>query len=343
MSLEPFAPPDERSTDSGLSPAVVAGAWAMAGAAFGTALGAVLKSSGVIDTLVPVGLGGALFAGIVGSILFKYERASAATRPAMVDARGRVFRPVAAWVLGLPITAGGLGFLLLVILAALKTGSLVLAALCVGVIFAMGAVARPILGSRALHSAVLAIESGQPEEARKRLEAIDRAIWAPEPVRRMAAVNLGLLSLSEGDLDDAAEWYLHAGAGRSRALASTGLALVRVLQDRLEEAEQLLAGAAVGAEGRSAQAELDGVRLLLTLRRDGPDEARKFGERIAGPGAGGLFLAVLAAARWKAGDRTGAQALMRDHAVDDTLQSGFGQVIPELQELRAGMFDAGVS
>lgn len=340
MGLEPFAPPAERvGKGDGLNGAVVAGTWAMAGASIGTAFAAALQAIGLVGSLVPFGLVSAGIAGTLGVFAYRLERRHASSKRQLVDGRGRLVRPMSAWLLGFPVLLLAVGIGLLVMVAALRTGSWVPLAMLVVAFGAMVAFFRPLLAHRSLTRAVDALEDGDEKTGRARLEGINGAFWSPRGVREMAALNLGLMALGDGELDEASAWYENAGALRGRALAATGLALVRTLQERYDEADSLLATAGTYAEGRSAQVEIDGVRLLLTLRREGATEARAYGERLLTAGAGGLFMAVLAAARRQAGDAHGAAALLGDPSVDDTLRSSIGHVIPELRELRFGSFD----
>jgi tetratricopeptide (TPR) repeat protein len=287
--------------------------------------------------VVPWGLGAALVAGLAGGVAYRFERAAAAAKRELVDGRGRLVRPLAAWLLGVPIAIGAVGLVALVFVGAMRTGSLTPAVLLLVAVVAVVAMARPLLGSRALTAAVEALENGQTKDARRRLESLDAALWPPESVRSMAAFNLGLLCLQEGRLDEAGAWYERAGADRGRGLPAAGLALVRALDDRYHEAEQLLGRASATAEGRTALGEMDAVRMIVALRRDGTKDATTLGERLSGPGAGTLFLALWAYARWKEGDEAGARDVLADPAVDEMFHSKLGQSIPELQELNAAV------
>jgi hypothetical protein len=335
QSPEPFAPPEDadKTEGDGISGAIVVAAWGVAGAAFGTAAGSWLHLFGLVSSTMIIGLGCAFSCAIAGGIAFRAERARSKARPQLIDARGRLVRPLSDWLFTIPTAVGALGFLALALIAVLRTGTFAPAGLLLVVIVASALMMRPLLGAGRLRRAVEAIEAGELKEARTRLEAIDRSpIWTAK-VRSMAALNLGLLSLTEGSLDEAAAWYDRAGAESGRGLAASGLALVRTLQDRYPEAQALLASAASTPDGRAAQAEIDGVRLLLAFRRDGAGEARELGARLQGPGNGGLFLSVLALARYKTGDETGARELVETPAVDETIRGGIGEVVPELKEL----------
>lgn len=332
--LEAFAPPDEVAVERGSS-LPIAMFWAMGGTALGAAVGAWLQIFGQLHTLVGPAFGGGISFFFLGLISHRAERHWAMSRKQMLDGRGRLVRPMAAWLMMLPMTLGALGFLGLVVVAALRSGST--SPLLVFVIAAIGfiGVSRPVLGGRSLRRAVEALDAGRVGEAKRRLMQIEAAVWWTRSVRSMAALNLGLMSVSAGDFEEAGQWYARAAEGKARALAWTGLSLVRALQLRFGEAEDLLHRASATGEGRHAQAEIDGVRLLIVLRRDGAEDARQLGERIWGTAPGGLFLALLATARHNAGDVEGARELvLSEPAARETLDGAFGTVIPELHALR---------
>jgi hypothetical protein len=332
MSLQPFEAPEEPAGDA--TPGmVVVGTWMMAGAVFGAAVGATLQFLTWLSSLVGPGLVGGASGLVLGALAWGLDRRDAKRRPLLVDGRGRLVRPMGTWVLAAPLCLGMLGVLGLVVLGTIRSGSWAPFGFLFGTVLLLVGIARPLLGARALTGAVEAMEAGRTEDAVRRLRAIEGSPWATRPVRAMAHLNLGLEALRSGRLDEAATWYRRAGAGSGRALASTGLAFVRVLESQWEFAESLLSDASASAEGRTARVEIDGVRLLLVLRRDGPSEACLLGDRLLGPGADSLFLAVLAAARMRAGDEVGAQDLIAEPLVVAILAGGFGQVVPELRGL----------
>lgn len=328
--MDAFAPPEEKVPD-GPSAIPVATVWAMAGAALGVGVGAWAQTFSLAQTVVPTGLIAAALSLLLGFIAFRVERRLAEGRKELLDGRGRLVRPLSAWLITVPMGAGTLGFLLLVLIAWLRTGSATPLLVFVLAMVGMIGISRPVLGARALAKAVEAIESGRATEATARLLRIEAAPWWTASVRSMAALNLGWMALNQGKLEDAASWYRRAQAGRERAVARTGLALVKALQGSFDEAEDQLRVA--GREGRHVQAEIDGVRMLVAFRRDGHAEARKLGDRLVNPNSGGLFLAVLACARLRDGDAPGARELLDDPGARDLLASGFGELIPELSDL----------
>lgn len=325
---DPFAPPDHAPGGDATMGVVVVGTWGLAGACLGAALGGAL---GAPAPVVPLGLGGGAGLALLGAVAFLLERRAAARRRALVDSRGRLVRPLSTWLHAVPIALGGLGVAILVALWSAHTGSMAPMAALVAVAVVFAVVVRPMLARRALTSAVVAIEHGETERARRALEGLERGLLPTRPVREMARLNLGLLAIHSGDLDDGAVWFQRAGGS---AHAATGLALIRAVQGVFPEAEALIGVATRAKDARHAQAEIDGVRLLLVLRRDGAAEARRVGERLNGPGAGAFFHAVLAAAREGDGDHAGANELLGDEAVRATIDAGVGGVVPELQALR---------
>ena len=335
-NTDAFAPPEEKSAPRGRSPIPVGLVWSMAGAACGVAVGAWAQVLGLQRNVVPAGIGGAVILFFLGIAAFGIERRRSLAHKELLDGRGRLVRPLAAWLITIPMALGASGFLAFVVVAWLRTGSVTPILLFVLVMIAMLGVSRPVIGSRSLAKAVEALESGRMADAQSRLLAIEAAPWWTRNVRAMAALNLGFLALIQGRLDDAGTWYARANLGRERALARTGLALVRALQDKHVEAEEHLTAAGRTGEGRHAQAEIDGVRLLVVLRRDGPHEARRLGDRLMNPASGGLFLAILASARNRSGDVGGAREMLDEPGAREMVDSGFGDLIPELTELRWG-------
>lgn len=333
MSGDHFAPPDEQPSEV-VPAAIVVGTWLMAGGCVGTAAGAWLVTFGQLDTVAPAGLGGGAVAAIVGALAFRGERRQARQAPALVDGQGHFVRPLSTWLLAVPLVIGALGLFGLVVVASLQADSLTPGFAALGIGVGLLALIRPLWSNRVLTVAVQASENGEAVDALRRLRAIDRSFWVTGAARRVARLNLGLLYLREGRLDDAARYYQRAGAGAGNAWASTGLALVRAIQGRFAEVEALLQAASAAPDGKAAQTEIDGVRLLLVLRRDGPSEARELGQRLVGHTSGGLFLSVLAAAREACGDAAGARELTDEPTVAGFLASGLGDVIPELQALR---------
>lgn len=323
---DPFAPPELVPSGDMAQAVVVVGTWGMAGACLGAGLGA-----GLAAPVAPLALGGSAGLGLVGALAFFFEHRAAGRRKALVDSRGRLVRPLSTWVSAVPIALGGVGVAILVALWSAHTRSFAPAAAFAGVFGVLGLVVRPMAARRALTSAVVLIEQGEPERARRVLEGLERGLLPTRPVREMARFNLGLIAIYAGDLDDAAVWFQRAGCS---AHAATGLALVRAVQGAFSEADALLGVASRAKDARHAHAEIEGVRLLLVLRQDGAGEARQLGERRMGPDAGALFQAVLAAARSGDGDEQGADELLRVESVQATIEAGVGLVVPELQALR---------
>jgi Flp pilus assembly protein TadD len=329
-SADAFAPPVETEPPL-IGLALTASAWAMAGAALGTAIGATLHLLDIVPEVVPIGLATALIAGILGVVAWTLERRASRGRPEVLDGHGRHARPFGVWLLALPLALGVGSLLALVVIGTVHTGSVEVGVAFGVVALGFAALGRPLVVSHLLGNAVQAAVTGDRVRAERVWGRLARAWWVTRSGRDQAALNLGLLSLQGGDLDQAEHWYRLPRSPRAGAFAAAGLALVLVLRGRLEEAEALLVRASAG--GRATQSEVDGVRLLLVLRRDGPGEARALGERLFGPDAGLLFLGVLATARRGDGDPAGAAQLWAVGLGEALARSPLTGVVPELTEL----------
>lgn len=328
-----FRPPQSVAPRDGANLGAVTVLWMLSWATVGAGIGAMMHRFGITGFVPPLALGLGTIGGMAGLIGYRTERAAARSRQGLVDGRGRLVHPMAPWVMGIPMFLVAAGLFCLVYVGTADRGWAPAAALGL-VALAMALVLRPFWSSQSLSSAVALMEHGDNAGARRGFERLANALWVTGGARRLARLNLGLMSLREGALDDASRWYGAAGAGEGNALASTGLALVRVLEDRYEDAEKLLQDAGTSPDGRHAQTEIDAVALLLTLRKHGPAECVRQAERAWLPGQGSLFLAVLAAARARLGDADGARALLEEPAVQAALEHGFGDVVAELRELR---------
>ncbi len=318
-----------------MSTLAIATLWTMCFAGAGTAVGALLLVNQLTINLVPFGLSGGVIGGILGGFgaVWQGRREHG---PVVIDREGRAVRLTAEWLLLAPMAAGLVSVGVLVGLYSWKTYTFAPFLLYALMVMGIGALARPYVASRRLSRAVSAIELGEIGSARTQLQTLHQSAWASKAVKDMSALNLGLLALWEGRLEEAASWYERAGALRGQALAASGLALIQVLQDKVDIGEQTLRRAIEVADGMSAQSEIDGVRLLIVLRREGAQEAAFLGERLWSPGgAGGLFLGLLASARGTAGDLNGMHDLLADPLVQDAIHSGLGDVVPELRALRS--------
>ena len=321
---QPFAPPEEGRDDLSAG-AVVVGIWAFAGASIGTATGATLEVLGMVSGVASIGILTGGLSGFVGFFAFLLERRLSHQRPAVADSRGRMRRPMRGWIYGMPLFFLVAGLMVLVVIGSVRSASVI-----PGLLFLVAAVGlmwfgRPLLSSSRLTQALQAAESGDPESAVHQLEDLHKAWWATRSGRNHARLNLGFFALQRGALDEAASWYLLATTGASAGFSASGLALIRVLQGKFAEAESCLASAAGSRAGKALQGEIDGVRLLLILRKDGPEAARELGDRLTGPGMGSLFLGILAAAHRQTGDLEGATRVL-----DGVPPSPLANIVAEL-------------
>ncbi len=330
-TAEAFAPPAERETYSGNLTSVVA-AWAMAGATVGTGAGALLQLTGQIPSAAPPGLAAACAGAVLGIGAWLVDRRASAGRTAVVDGKGRWTRPASAWLMALPLAAGALGISSLVVLGTVRSGALEYGFAFLAILFALLWFTRPIYSHSKVGTAVALAQSGDVDAARRAFLAVADGWWITATARAMAQLNLGLLALQDGDLVMAERWYRLPAKGKTGAFAASGLALVHVLNGRYELAQDTL-HKATSLGGASLQVEVDGVRLLLVLEREGPEAAYELGERLLAPNSGGLFCAALAVARHQTGRREEARELVDAGVGDAILASGIDRWVPGFHEV----------
>ncbi|MCB9668493.1 MAG: hypothetical protein H6736_02845 [Alphaproteobacteria bacterium] len=309
-------------------------AWMISGAVLGVAAGltAQLTGQGTSQVLPALCLAGMTTLGLVA---WTIDRRLAEARPAVLDARGHLGRPPHALVYAIPLLAAAPALLVLVVVGSVGMKSF-LPALVFGVGgFGLGWAARRLVSSHRLTEALQALEAGEVAVARERLEALESGWISTRRGRTTARLNLGMLALGEGDLERAGRWYLTVDDALGQTFARAGLALVRVLEDRLDEAERVLHEALASPGSSGVQGQLDAVRLLLTLRQEGPEAAAELGVSLEEPHSGELFRGLLALALLRAG-RPQDAARVADPALLAVLDdSGWRAVIPEIAELLA--------
>lgn len=322
---DPFAPPEDAPSTGGAT-GVIAG-WMVAFGALGAALGAFLVMADVAENLATIAIPMAGIGAVAGLLAHRVEGQRAAKRTAVVDSRGRSIRPLGTWLTALPLAVGALSLMALVIVGSLYSQSRGVGVGFLLLSLGLGALFRPLYASNRLRRAVESASRGERADAA--LEQVATAWWSTASTRAQAALNLGLLALRRGELERAGQWYAMVQSGRAVGFASTGLALVYVASERFDEAEGALREAAVSAAGRHVQGELDGVRLLLVLRRDGAEDALELGGRLAPASPGALFVGALAVAHLDLGQHDEAMTLL-DTGAEAIRGSGLAYLLPEL-------------
>ncbi|TNE85807.1 MAG: hypothetical protein EP330_24535 [Deltaproteobacteria bacterium] len=320
---DPFAPPDEVH-ESGAGP-VVAG-WMLAFGGLGAAVGALLVMLGIAGHMAWGALPGAVIGAGLGITAHRVEAGRAAQRTAVIDARGRAVRPLGTWLIALPLAVGACALVALVGIGALYADN---RGIGVGFgLLALGLVAlfRPLYAASRLRAAVESASRG--EQADEALRRVATAWWSTSSTRAQAALNLGLLALRRGEYEAAGRWYASVQGGRAQGFAATGLALVYIGMERYAEAEGALREAATSDAGRHVQAELDGARLLLVLRTEGPDATRELAARLEPPSPGALFSAVRTAAQLDGSDESLFAAAGARQAL---AEAGLAHLVPELR------------
>lgn len=334
MSDDAFAPPAETPAAPGHATRVLL-TWMVCGALIGLTLGLTGLVTGTNEAVALVmTLGTVLGSGILGTLAYQLERTWTRDRPALIDHRGRSHRPVHALVYLVPILlcVPAIPWLVMVVTVAMTS---LAAGLLFGVGgFALGWAARRLVARHALAEALQLLELGELEAAERKLESIAYGFWSTRGSRGAAHLNLGLVALTTGDLEDARNHYEAVRHGAGAGFAQAGLALVHALEDRIEMAEDALQNAM--ATGMGVQGQTDTVRLLLALREDGVAAGRELGESLLTLEAGELFRGLLAYARLQSGDETGARRLA-DAETREGLEHTWRRVVPEIAELQLAL------
>ncbi len=335
MPDDAFAPPlpEDTPVRTPASGAVLL-AWMMSGGAMGIAVGLTAQVLGTATTLaMPAGMACIALMTIGGLVALGVERRLSRNRPAVLARSGRHERPLHAGLYAIPLALALPPLGVLVVVGSVATSSLV-PALVFGVGgFGLGWAARRLASSHTLTSALEALEVGDLGRARELLTRLEAGWISTRSGRVTARLNLGMLALSQGELDQAARYYESIDSGAGRTFAQASLALVRVLQDRLDAAEQAMHTAMEGPAVHLVQGQLDTVRLLLLMRTEDDATARHTGEQLLTADAGELYRGLLGLLRLRGGDSSGARTLVDQHTRDALATSGWPGVIPEIDDL----------
>lgn len=303
----------------------VLGSWGMAGAAVGTSVGGVLQATrGVAGAAATWGTAGIALGALVGAAALVVERRAAEQRPLLLDAHGRLGRPLHGALFAVPVLVSLPALGLLGLVAALATGSVVplVGFLLTAVVVAWAGLR--VWSSHRFTRALEAVEEGDLGAARDRLVQLAERWPVSRSARVAARLNLAMMDLSEGHASSALAWL--EGLRGAEAWASAGRALALVLLGRHDEAGEALAIGLNSPGARQVQGELDAVRVLLVWRTEGADAARALGHSLGGPAASPLHRALNAA--------LGTYEGSYDDEVGALLASGLGERLPELAALR---------
>lgn len=314
-------------------------AWVPAFGVLGTAGGTLLQLIGQVEGVAPTALRMAAAGALFGALAGWLDQRRAARRPALADGRGELRYHGDAWVLVVPLLVASAGFAVLVVLATVQAESALLGGGFLAASLLSLGFARPVWTRMRLARAAEALVLGDRDGA---AEAWSRLVSHPLCTRSgriQAHLNLGLSRMLAGRFDEAEHHYSRAGSGAAAGFAQTGVALIRVLRGDFAGAERAV-GAASGA-GRGVQSELQGVRLLLVLRRDGAPAAVELAERLHSDASGSLFLGVFAAACRATHQVDRSRDLLGRGVAEALAASGLDRVIPEVGEACAAREEGG--
>ena len=326
--------PAEASQSSALDAQPVVIAWALLGAVLGMGYSLTTRMTdgdqrGAVWVVSAIALGS-----ITGWLVHKLERSWSRERGvALMDQRGQSIVPRHSAVFVVPAAFAIPGLLWLGVVGALHTHSLLAAeAFLVSTTLVFWGVWRAWC-SHQLNAALMLVSDGKVSDGGALLRTLAVRALAPVSVKESAALNLAHLALRTGQLSVALTYFEQVRRPSRRAPALVGSALANTLLGRYGAAERRLRDITKLPRARDYLPQVDEVRLLVALRRDGPLAAFEFGKRLGSPANGDLFRALMMVA---------IQRLERDFELldwaDDGLadrlhDSGLVDVIPELREL----------
>jgi hypothetical protein len=302
---------------------LVVGAWSLAGACVGTAVGATLQITLGWRASAELGLAGMLLFGALGFLALTVERGWSVRRPELVDVRGWRSRPVHGVLLGIPVVLAVPALCWLVVV-----GSIAAASLTPAFVFGTAALialwaGRRVWSSHRLARALEGLEEGPRDRGIAALRALADDPWVVAGSRTAARLNLAQLALTDGDADGALRWAEHVSHGSAGAMAAVVRALAHLLRgDPLDEVEDWLGHGLVTRHAGSVQPEADAVRVLLVWRRDGREQARELADRLYGPASSALHGALLLASR--------GEGVPGGPEIEALKACGLGRAIPEL-------------
>src|SRR5688500_18278341 len=121
--MNAFEPPVAERDPAVLAWTMVLGAWGLAGATLGTAVGATLQlTQGVAWAGARLGIGGMGLLALCGACAMVVERARAERRPELTDMRGGRSRPLHGLMLGIPVVLAVPSLVWLLVVASVGLG-----------------------------------------------------------------------------------------------------------------------------------------------------------------------------------------------------------------------------
>ena len=326
-------PVEERSTPTlDAQPVVIA--WGLMAAVLGMGFSLTTRLTEA-DQRGPIWVLTSLLIGvIVGYLVHSAERFWSNRRGVtLMDQRGQTVVPRHSVVYVLPAILAVPGLLWLGVVGALHTHSLLAAeAFLVSTVIVMWGLWRAWC-SHQLNRALLLISSGESGPGQALLRSLASKRLAPVSVKEGASLNLANLALRLGDLSAALSYFERVRRPSRRAPALIGSALAHALLAKYGGAERRLRDITQLPRARDYQHQVDEVRLLIMLRRDGELAAFEFGERLSGGSSGDVFRGLMMVVIQRLEKDLQLWDWSDDGLADRLHASGLVDVIPELREL----------
>lgn len=257
----------------------------------------------------------------------------------LLDQRGNFVYPRHPVVFVLPAFIAIPGLLWLGVIGSLHTRSL-LAAEAFGVSTLLVLVG--LWRAWCTHRLTLALQYLTVNEnvrGRRILEGLGTGVLVPARLKSIARLNVAQLALRGGELQQALALFQGVRGPKSRAAALVGSALTQALLGRYGAAEVSLRGLARLSGARDYQSQIDEIRLLVALRRDGEEAAFELGQRISSPNDGDVFRALMVVIISRLERNVQLLEWGEDGLVERLFLAGMPDIITELNELPGAAWD----
>jgi hypothetical protein len=325
---------EEPPSPSGPDTLPVVIAWMVTGAVLGMGYSVTVRvtsfdEQGAIRLLYAILLGA-----IVGVVAHLLERRwTLRYGVELLDHRGHLVHPRHPVVLVLPAVIAIPGLLWLGVVGSLHTHSLLAAeAFGVSSLLVLAGLWRAWCSHR-LTLGLQYLTVNENVRGRGILEGLGTGVLVPARLKSIARLNVAQLALRGGELQQALALFQGVRRPKSRAVALVGSALTQTLLGRYGAAEVTLRELSRLPGARELQSQIDEIRLLVALRRDGEVKAFELGQRLSSPNNGDVFEALLVVIVSRLERNVPVMDWGQEEVFARLSLAGMPEIIAELQEL----------
>jgi hypothetical protein len=251
----------------------------------------------------------------------------------LLDQRGQLVYPRHPVVFVLPAFIAIPGLLWLGVVGSLHTHSLLAAeAFGFSTLIVVWGLWRAWCSHRLTRS-LQYLTQNENKRGRAILERLGTGLLVPMRIKAIARLNVAQLALRGGELQQALALFQGVRRSKSRCAALIGSALAQALLGRHGAAEVSIREISRLAGSRDYTNQIDEIRLLIALRRDGDEAAFKLGQRLSSPTNGDVFRGLMGVAIARLERDVELYEWAEDGLLERLALAGMLDIIPELREL----------